>query len=404
MEYDFKKVRQLYKTLKVPKYNLDTVTEDYAGDLIFKTCERPFEHFAYNCYISPRGVGKTTDVILTGMCMNKLYGTTISYVRTYTSMTTEGKTSTLFNIINDFLDDEGKNYVEKLYDGDYNRVVLNNRQKKFYLAFVDEDGNEVRRSHAPLCHILSVEDADTYKSTLNDINNNWFVYDECVEKYYASWIYENLMQLISTVKRKRLDFWIFLIGNSLDRQYHLFDEFDIREIMDVIQLGEKYQIQTDIGTKVYVEAVTQFAKERKLTEDIIKFFGFKSKSLESITGLDWTYKEYPHAPKQDEDFNKIDSSIYFLYFNKLLRCEPVIYKGALYFYIHKAKKLPDHDFICYHNKPVVEAGYRYQFGVGDDLDKVIYKYCKNGKVFFGTNHDGAVFDKYINEATINKLF
>lgn len=404
MIYDFKKVRALYKKLKVPKYNEDTITEDYKGDLLFKLLDRPFEHFAYNVLISSRGVGKTSELLLVGLIMNRLFNTTTVYVRTYTNMTTEGKTITLYNILNDYINEDGKNYIEVIYDGEYNRVVLNNRQKKFYLAYIDEDGNEVRRSKTAITHILSIEQADYVKSTFNDINANWFLYDEAVEKYYANWIYSSLMQLISTVKRKRQDFWIFLIGNSLDRQYRLFDEFDIRDIMDIIQMGESITATTELGTKIRVETVTQFEKERKITDDIRKFFGFKSKELESITGLDWSYKEYPHAPKQDEDFQIVESSIYFLYYQKLLRCEPVIYNGALYFYIHKANKLPDHDFICYHNKPVIDSGYRFQFGIGDDLDRVIYKYCKAGKVFFGTNHDGAVFDKYINEASMNKLF
>lgn len=397
---EHKQARKLYKSLGIPEHmpNNEKVT-------LFDVTKRPYEMQGWNTYLSPRNKGKTTSLLILALCYNWLYGYTFAYIRTLQNMTVEKSMITLFGVINDYKDKDGRNYIQKITNNTWNRVVFKRNTKKFYYANVDEQGNIIEQSDKILGHVLAVELQDVYKSSFADTNCNILIYDEFIDTYYRSWTYEYLMNLISTVKRSR-EALIFLSANTLDRDYPIFYDFDLIDIVRELQLGEHEVLETPLGTRLWLEIVAideHHADKPPITEDIRKYFGFSSKKLEGITGLNWSYKEYPHAPKQTEDFKRFESdeNIYLQYYQNKLQLELCMYQGAPYLFVHRFTGDYRGDYIVYTNSIVIDSHYRYGFGTGNKLDKIIWKLALDGRVFFGDNRTGSIFNKYLVETDKN---
>ena len=108
-------------------------------------------------YGSGRSIGKTTNVLLLGLCQRKEYGTTILYVR---SQETEAKHLT--SVISSYNDGQ---YIKKLTDNRYNTIIYKDRA--FYYAWVDENGEITDKEANECIRVLTVDRAYDYKSTLN---------------------------------------------------------------------------------------------------------------------------------------------------------------------------------------------------------------------------------------------
>lgn len=397
-----KKARALYKSLGVPETmpNNDKVT-------LFDVTKRPFECQGWNMFISPRNKGKTTSILLTALCYNWLYGWTFAYLRTLQTMTVEKSMITLFGVINDYKDENGLNYIEKITEGRWNRVIFKRNTKKFHFAKIDGQGTITEQSEQILGHVLAIEIQDVYKSSFADTNCNFIIYDEFIDPFYRSWVFENLMNLISTIKRSR-DALIFLSANILDRDYPIFYDFDLVDIVRYIKLGDHEILTTPIGTRLWLEVVAideHHTEKAPITEDIKKYFGFSSKKLEGITGLTWSYKEFPHAPKQQNDFELLESDerIYLEYYTNQLQMDIVKYQGELYLFVHRFTGDMKENRLVYTNNITIDSRYCYGFGDGNKLDKLIFGLALHGKVFFGDNRSGSIFQKYLVETNKNAL-
>ena len=104
LKYDFTLIRKEVKKLKIPQE-------------FYNPIKCPFEKCKWFVNLSDRSTGKTTNWILLGMIMNKLYGTTIQYIRQTNDMITPRNSKNLFDTI------LSCGYVEKITEGEYNTIV-----------------------------------------------------------------------------------------------------------------------------------------------------------------------------------------------------------------------------------------------------------------------------------------
>ena len=86
----------LFKSLGIPDntFNPTDVLSKRLGD--------------WNVILSPRATGKTTNLLLWGMCHNQTDGTVIQYIRQYDDMLTPSTITNLFDVIIKF------GYIEKI--------------------------------------------------------------------------------------------------------------------------------------------------------------------------------------------------------------------------------------------------------------------------------------------------
>ena len=114
--YDFKKIKAEYDKLGCPGEYRDPT-------------ECPLSTAKLFVDISDRSTGKTTNWILLGMCMYKLYGTNTIYIRQRDEMVAPKHTQNLFAVILEY------DYISTLFDGLWNSITYKSR--RWYLCLED---------------------------------------------------------------------------------------------------------------------------------------------------------------------------------------------------------------------------------------------------------------------------
>ena len=372
IDYDFKHIRKKFKSLGIPS---DVWTPEHMPT-----------HCFWNAIMSERSLGKTTNCLLWGMCMNWEYGTVIQYVRSKEDQIMPKYSSKLFETILKF------GYVEKVTDGLWNTVIRKGRE--YYYAKENEDGQIELICDKAFIHLLSVDQNMNYKSTYNAPLGDLIIFDEFIGKFYPLDEFVYFCDLIATIKRKRRNVHVFMLSNTIDRESEYFNELEIYEDVQLLKKGENVVTATSKGTKVYVEIAgnKEFTKEKSF--DLINFFGFKNPKLSAITGADWATYQYPHIPSGD--YKSLSHAMHLLNNGRLYELEIVEHENiGVCIYVHRANKLYD-DSIVYTITDILDSRYRYGTGF-TKMDMYIWKKLYNRHKFFYTNNTcGSAVENYIN--------
>ena len=132
MYYNLNDINREVKKLKIPKEYWRIPVED-----ALKT--------DYTMLLSIReDAGKTTQALLFGLVLHKLYNTTTEYLRNDKTQITRKNIETIYKTVRQF------KYIEKCYDGKYNDVAYAPTLKRFYLIKRDKEGNEIDREDESL--------------------------------------------------------------------------------------------------------------------------------------------------------------------------------------------------------------------------------------------------------------
>ena len=153
----------------------DMVVSKEYKEKYYDVTKYPVIH-GYNFVTSYRNGGKTTNILIWAMCANKLYGSKISYIRTNKNMVTRSKIMTLFDSINTTVDDNGKNYVQKIYNDKYNRIMYFPAEKCFKLVREDMTADELKTAKI-LCYVHSIDTNDELRSGFADNELDIILYD-----------------------------------------------------------------------------------------------------------------------------------------------------------------------------------------------------------------------------------
>ena len=382
IKYDYTKIRKEFKKLKCPSY-------------VYNPLHIPFDKTKWNIIMSERNRGKTTNLLLLGLVFNKLYGTTVIYMRTKEEMIMKKNIEKLFDAINEF------NYPEKLTDGLYNKIVYNSR--KWFYAKTDADGKIIEKSDNAICIDLSIDKAEVYKSALALPKADFIIFDEFIEKYYYPTQFLDLTNLLSTLIRSRRSAHIFLSANSIDRNTMWFRELMINDELDDMEQGDTKIITTAKGTHVYVEILGHKDKEaRKTQNEITKlYFGFENEKLSAITGDEtWAVANFPHTP---DKFKILNKKHYLEFNNKLVNMEVCLdtENGVNFINCHYATKTYD-DSVIYSMEFNLDKRYRNGFGFTRG-DNYIWEKFKRDRFTYADNSVGALIERYYEIARKQKF-
>ena len=120
---------KLYNSLKTPNNKLNVLR-----DIL------PYER-AWNLIAGVRGSGKTTNLLLWGMCLHKTEHIQIQYIRQREKQLEPKAVKDLFKTVID------NNYIEKITAGEYNNVFY--RGRRWYYCYIDDTGNKIAQSENP---------------------------------------------------------------------------------------------------------------------------------------------------------------------------------------------------------------------------------------------------------------
>ena len=132
------------------------------------------------------------------------------------------------------------------------------------------------------------------------------------------------------------------------------------------------------------------------------FLGFKNDKLGAITGGQlWALPRVPHTYRRDpEDIPTYHArNIYLKNDGEMLRCDIVTdEKTGLHLEVYPAKEPKDDAIICTTEIPSDKREVYCLGGRRRKLRKIITTLIEDGKVFFATNEDGALFKNFITRA------
>lgn len=369
--YDYDKIRKEYKKLKVPK--------DF-----YTPVNLPFESAKYFVGVSERSTGKTTNWVLFGMVMNKLYNTQIQYIR-------QSKDMIMPKNLNQFMDVIINNgYVEKITDGQYNSCEYFARCWRYIKI---EEGEIKEKAKTPFMVCLSLDEAQNYKSSYNAPFGDIIIFDEFVSKRYWPNEFVIFCDLVKTIIRERISPFVVMLANTTDRYNEYFRELQIQDEILRIKVNEFFIKQTNKGTTIYCELIGNKNIEREKLNEL--FFGFKNPRLASITGGDWAIDNYQHIEREE---SKILDKTRFIEFNGYLVNLEICQNDRLGIFVkaHKATKTYE-ESIIYTVEGIRDKRYRHKFGY-TKLDKLLFTYFNRNKFFYSNNEVGNVVTSYIANA------
>lgn len=381
IKYNIKEVRKLFKSLNIPK---NVYSPDYL----------PLEKSHYFVLLSERQLGKTTNLLLYGMCFNWLYGTIIHYVRQSAEMIAPKSIQDIFSTIIKY------GYIEKLTEGKYNTVVYLHR--RWYLA-KQQDGEIIERCDNHFMFDCSVDKAFDLKSSYNCPVADFIIFDEFISNFYTPNEFVRFCDLLKTLINNRISSYVFLVANTINRHSPYFAELEIeREILSLPQ-GILTEFTSSKGTKISVEIVqsTKHTKDIKTRVNEL-FFNFKNPNLSAITGGDvWSVDNYPHLPEDNP--TKLGETKLYISISGLLLKLDIIYSNVLerkLMYIHRATKTHyDSTILVVKDPHTPNESYLLS---NKKIKQFIKKYYDSDSIVFNNNTDGSIFSSFIQRCRIDK--
>lgn len=384
IDYDWKLIHKEFNKLGIPAevFNPYKFHEICGGKYIWD--------------MSERDVGKTTQWLLIAMVINRLYGSEIVYMREIVDMISPRNDAELFKTILFKEDEETPNYVEKLTDGQYNRIIC--RSRRYYLCNTDTGETEID----PFMIKWSLDENDDKKSSVQLPDSDIIIFDEAISRRYSHPDeFVLFMDSIKTIIRRRFSPLIVMLANTIDIQSFWFSEFEIYDQIQDMQPGDQRLIQTEGGTIVDIALVG--SRPEDMTADRIehnkRFFGFKNPKLNSIRGGSWAFSVYQH-PYRCESVT-VDRTRYIEHNGKLVNLE-VRYNDdhGLYIVVHKANDIYDDSVVYTIDKQLKDKRYKYKWGLSRMDDKLLKMYHA-GRWTYVSNAEGSLVENYIS--LMNKI-
>jgi len=375
LDYDWKAIRKEYKKLKCP-----------AG--VYNPCKVPIENCNYVFGISVRNTGKTTNWLLFGMCMHKLYGTRIIYCRNREDQILPNKIRNIFSVIRDY------GYIPKLTDGAYNDVIYKSR--RWYYCLRGDNGEVIDTASESFCLCVDIEEAQNYKSVLNEPQGDLVIFDEYVDGRYRNSDFIDFMNLLSTIFRSRLSGRVVMLCNNITPYSPWYNEFMINKDIRSMVTGESRSIVTPKGTHIYIEKLEGASNDRLQVNS--SYFGFDNQELAGITGGEWAIMDFPHIAALKEDEREIVDQHHYLKYNDiLLRLDiATSERYGVHVLVHRATKVYE-DSVIYTIGEYEDTRHRHKFG-WSKVDQHLWNLYKKNKWFYQDNDCGNIIISYIAQS------
>ena len=356
----------------------------------------PLGNDALKWYImnSERSVGKTTNVLLIGMVMNKLYGTVTQLIRHHIDKASYYET--LFNTIIAF--NKGQ-YIKKLTDGQYNTVKYH--WKNFYYAMTDEKGKLIK-DDKPFCVSLAADECYNLCSFYEAPKGDWIVLDECFNETNRPEEFVHFVHLHKTIVRERMSDKIIILGNNLDINNIWYRQLMIHNEVRKMEKGQSRIVHTSEGMPIYVHFMENRAPEKRRIFNRAHY-GWNNPQLNAITGNgNWNVRMYPQTCRL-ENREILQRGIFFSYHDDLyLEMSFLNSRSGIYIEIHPTKRYTAIDGNLMFTLDFANEPNQILFGY-DKLSKRIIKMIESKRIVFSDNETGDLFNKFYFEATGRKV-
>lgn len=384
--YDIKEINKTIDRLKMPK--------EYRRRIV--NLENFFTHDITIQLSIREDAGKTTQAMILGLVLNKLYGKTIEYLRCDRDQTTKGNVETLFDVV------LKNGYVKKIWK-EYNTIIYKPLVKKFFLAFENEKGEIEFEDKKAICHVSSNEEYLRLKSSYNNPDGDYIVFDEFIDTSRST--IKQMVEFqnnISTIGRKREDCHVLMLGNNINQYSFWWEEFTIENEISSLNYGSIIDKRTELGTTLYCEMLEISDKQNeRISKKNLRFSGFNTPKMAAFNGLQaWQGSSYPHIPDEkmlkDEPFL---STVWLRHRNRYVRFKMYYTAENGYFiYCHFSEPPKKKDSIILTTDPI-RCNEFYGFCENENekskkIGKFILDCLHNNRVYYSTNSVGELISDY----------
>ena len=281
--------------------------------------------------------------------------------------------------------------VVELSNGVYNGIKY--RAGEFYLIHKDEQGEIDRISETPFCYGFALTGNEQDKSTgYPEVTT--IVFDEFISRNgYLNDEFVLLMQVASTIIRRRNNVKIIMLGNTINPYNPYFDEMGLTHArqqkpgtIDLYEYGE-----------TSLKVVCEYAEKPTKSYDSDVYFAFDNPKLHMITDGEWELNIYPHCPVKYKP-KDVKFTFFIIFKEHLLQCEIVMQGKYNFCFIHKKTtplKDPEKDLIfdCEHN-PLYNYSRCITHAI-NDITKRFQWYFSSDKCFYQDNLTGEIVRNYM---------
>ena len=381
-------------------YDWDMIRKEYRKLVkvkdIYDPCTAPVDNTAYTTLMSIRSTGKTTAWILIGMIMRRHYGTQIIYMRQREDEIMPKFSQEALKVINSY---KGGYYISELTDGRYNATYTHARRT--YFCRRDEDGRITEKEEEPFMIAVAVEQSELLKSGFNVPQGDLVIYDEFITKVQNPDDFENFMQLMSTIIRKRKSVRCILLANNTNVHHQFFREFEISKDVRDLKEGEYKYLKTGMGTSIYVELIG--LKPSRIRQEVNAFyFGFNNPKLSSIQGgVAWVFDMVPHIHHADSDIY-VNRMLHIFVNEEMLRVDLVISEDRGLICNVVPSKKPKGDAVILTLGDITSTRELYGYGRGPLCVKVWELYRQN-KWYYADNETGSLVTDYVRQCRLKRI-
>lgn len=375
LNYDWKKVLKTYRGLKIPP------EYDYSSILPLQN-----DAIKWHVLMSERSVGKTTNLLLLGMVLNKLYGTVIQLVRN--SIDKASYYRNLFNTINQYNNGQ---YIKALTDGEYDTIYYYQRQ--YFFAGTDDKGR-VTKADKPFCIALDATDCYALCSSYEQPLGDWIVLDECFNDRNTDEEFIRFCHLCKTILRERQSGKIFVLGNTIDIHNIWFRQLEISDSIKTLHKGDSKILYTPDNMPIFTAFLDNRAPARRKKFNK-SYFGFDNPELNAITGNgEWVIKQYPAACMHYG--RKLIDRIACINYNDdvQLGVDLITSEDGEYLLVHPVHRYTaEQAELCYVNYQPLSPN-EVVFGY-DKLSRLIMDCHNRMRILYSDNQTGDVFNRFI---------
>ena len=340
----------------------------------------------YGMVFSERSDGKTTY----GQCLS-IYNWYRTKAKTayITREETEIKKSEIGSMFN-----ETVNLIPIITDNKYNSVFY--RSKKFYLSFIDEEGNETVED-TPFMECFSLTRAGRTKSKINDNTFDIIWFEEFMTRNgYLTNEFLEWTTIISTIVRLRDNVFIFMSANTVNKYCPYFKE------MGLYRVSSQQQGTTDLynygesDLLVAVEYPAPIKKARKIKKSNV-YFAFDNPRLEMVKSGAWEIANYPHVDWHRNFDDIIVDNLFLNMDDIIVRIDIAIHHSFVYCYFYSTNiTAPSkaNDMIFINSNPY---NYNEVLFFKNEIGEKIMDLIKKGRAYYQDNEIGEIVNNFLRQ-------
>jgi len=378
IKVDWKLVKREYKKLNIPSQyhyplNCDPTQCGYAIDM------------------SDRSRGKTTNKLILGLILYRLYGIKMTYIRQSKNDVTKQNLETLYETV------ISCDYISKIFDDEFNSCFYYGH--RWRLCRYNDMGELEEKAEDFFTFCCGLDQSDSLKSTTNMPTGDMIFFDEFISTTYGYSDFIRFSDICKTIIRDRISPIIFMSSNTINMDSQWFAEFDIQDAVRCMGAGDYQYIESEGGTRIFLEILGVDTSEKRMQVNK-RFWGFNNPKLLSIQGDMnkgvWATDNYQRIP-QDVRGVEVQTLLTRLYIEnsgKIVRLRLVNHDNlGLCVYVEPAKELRP-DSIVLTAGDIIDERYIFGFGRGTFIEQ-FFELRKKNKWYYARNAEGNFVKNYI---------